>query len=75
MACEAEDGVVRVVLGTRDGAWEPPRERVALELRGVEAAEVVVEGQPHADWAVEDGTTRVELPERAAASTVVVRTA
>ncbi|TCJ18292.1 DUF5110 domain-containing protein [Rubrobacter taiwanensis] len=65
--CEAGDGTVTVRLGERAGGYEPPRERVRLELRALESRprSVTLDGGD-ADWEYGEETLTVELPEDAA---------
>jgi alpha-glucosidase len=72
--CEASGDRITVTVGEREGSFAPERERMVLELRGVESdpQNVTVNGEA-ADWSREGTVLLVNLTEGADATTVEVR--
>jgi alpha-glucosidase len=65
LRCEAGD-TTRVHLAAREGTWRPPRERLVVELRGLDApSSVQVDGADHADWTHDAGVITITLAETA----------
>ncbi|HEV2741902.1 MAG TPA: hypothetical protein VGV91_01965, partial [Rubrobacter sp.] len=63
---------ITVSFGEREGSFEPQRETVILEMRGVEAPGGVTVGGEAAGSRPVDGGIQVTLPETAAGTTVEV---
>ncbi|MGI9049624.1 MAG: glycoside hydrolase family 31 protein [Rubrobacteraceae bacterium] len=76
ITCEVEGGKVTVRVEEREGSFEPERDEILLELRGVGDPESVTVDGREADWSqAEDGRgVVVPLEESADATTVEVRT-
>ena len=76
VACEMEDGRITIHIGEREGSFEPERQEVLLELRGVEDPQSVTVDDQEADFQrMEDGRgVIVSLAEVTNATTVEVRT-
>ncbi|MDQ4127219.1 MAG: DUF5110 domain-containing protein, partial [Actinomycetota bacterium] len=72
VSCDTSHERVTVRLGEREGSFTPERQRVILELRGLEAAQrILVDGEAR-DPAYEQGSLIVPLDEEARAVTVEV---
>ena len=73
--CEAKDGETTVRLTPREGSFTPERERVVLELRGMDTRLTsVTANDTEADWSHDETmhTLTVTLPESADETTVRV---
>ncbi len=72
VSCESSDGRVLVQLGEREGSFVPGRQEVRLELRGVTAQSVLVDGGEREPEQGEDGPLIVSLDEKAGPTTIEV---
>ena len=73
LSCERAGGHISVRLGEREGNFVPERERVVLELRGVEGRpQSVRAGGEEPEWSYEDGVLHVSLREGPAETTVEI---
>jgi alpha-glucosidase len=72
--CGSSGEGVDVRLGARDGAYDPPRMRVELEVRGLgwTPSEIQVDGGP-AEWQAVAGSVVVSLPESSSERTIRLR--
>ncbi len=74
LTCATTATGVRLTVGAREGSYVPERERMVIELRGVNAARsVTVNGEPVADWWVEEGALCVTCVVSEREQTVEVR--
>jgi alpha-glucosidase len=72
--CRRSGGTVTVSLSEREGGYEPPRQNVRLELRGLEGPpEAVLLDGSEVGGNFRDSTLFVTLPEEPAGQTVEVR--
>ena len=73
VAVEPSGAGLIVRISAREGGYEPPRDRIALELHGLPGAgRVEVDGRPHDAWRREGDALVVDLAERAAATEIAV---
>jgi alpha-glucosidase len=72
IACESSDERITVHIGEREGSFVPERREVRLELRGVPAQSVLVDGEERETEQGSDGVLTVPLGEEAGATTVEV---
>jgi alpha-glucosidase len=72
VSCESSEGRILVQLGEREGSFVPERREVRLQLRGVTAQSVLVDGREREPERGEDGALTVSLDEKAGPATIEV---
>ena len=74
-SCRTRPGEIEVILGAREGAWNPSHSRVDLEVRGVSnVSGVTLKETNYSDWTLADGVVHVNVAASADKQTVVIST-
>jgi alpha-glucosidase len=74
--CRVAAGTIALEFGAQAGAFDPVRETVELDVRGVDRpGQILVDGIAITTWDHADGRLVVRLPSRSAARTVEIRAA
>ena len=76
LMCRVAAGSITFELGAQAGSFDPARQRVELDVRGVaQPTQILVDGIANESWEYADGRLLVRLPWTAAARTVEIRAA
>ena len=75
IGCRTEQGVTSLEIGAREGAFQPQRRNLEVELRGLVSrpVEVRLQGKPVTGWRQENGTVTVRLEDSPRAQLLEVR--